>query len=66
MRDSDNRVHIIKRNQGFGAGFEATEYELTTRTYLALMLDSISLEDILNQIEDGVALEILAAISGLT
>jgi hypothetical protein len=48
------------------AGFEATEYELTTRTYLALMLDSISLEDILNQIEDGVALEILAAIAGLT
>jgi hypothetical protein len=48
------------------AGFEATEYELTTRTYLALMLDSINLEDLLNRIDEDVASEILAAIATLT
>ena len=66
MRDSDNRVHIIKRNQGFGAGFEATEYELTTRTYLALMLDSIDLEDLLKRMDEDIASEVLAAIATLT
>ena len=47
------------------AGFEATEYELTIRTYLALMLDSINLEDLLNRMEEDVAAEILAAIAVL-
>jgi len=47
------------------AGFEATEYELTTRTYLALMLDSINLEDLLNRMDEDIALEILAAMSTL-
>ena len=45
------------------AGFEATEYELTARAYLALMLDSIKLEDLLNRIDEDVALEILAAMT---
>jgi hypothetical protein len=48
------------------AGFEATEYELTTRVYLALMLDSISLEYLLNRMDEDVASEILAAIATLT
>jgi len=48
------------------AGFEATEYELTTRTYLALMLDSINFEDILNRMDEDLASEILAAIATLT
>ena len=48
------------------AGFEATEYELTTRTYLALMLDSINLENLLNRMDEDVASEILAAIATLT
>jgi Trm5-related predicted tRNA methylase len=47
------------------AGFEATEYELTTRTYLALMLDSTNLEDLLNRMDEDIALEILAAMSTL-
>ena len=47
------------------AGFEATEYELTTRTYLALMLDSSNLEDLLNRMDEDIALEILAAMSTL-
>jgi hypothetical protein len=29
------------------AGFEATEYELAAKTYLALMLDSINMEDLI-------------------
>jgi len=48
------------------AGFEATEYELTTRTHLALMLDSINLENLLNRMDEDVASEILAAIATLT
>jgi len=48
------------------AGFEATEYELTTRSYLAIMLDSIDLEDLLNRMEEDVASEILALIATLT
>ena len=45
------------------AGFEATEYELTARAYLALMLDSIKLEDLLDRIDEDVALEILAVMT---
>jgi len=48
------------------AGFEATEYELTTRAYLALMLDSTNLEDLLSRMDEDVAAEILAAITALT
>jgi len=47
------------------AGFEATEYELATRTYLALFLDSISIEDLLNRMDEDVTSEILAAIASL-
>jgi hypothetical protein len=48
------------------AGFEATEYELTARAYLALMLDSIKLEDLLNRIDEDAAIEILAAMTTLS
>ena len=48
------------------AGFEAASYELTTKAYLALMLDSTSLENLLSQIDEDSATEILAAIAGLT
>lgn len=47
------------------AGFEAIEYELTARTYLALILDSINLNDLLNRIDEDVALEILATMTTL-
>jgi Trm5-related predicted tRNA methylase len=53
----------VKRTR---AGFESTEYELTTRTYLALLLDSINLEDLLNRMDEDVALEILAAMTTLS
>jgi peptidoglycan hydrolase CwlO-like protein len=52
--------------RGTRAGFEATEYELTTRGYLALMLDSVNLEDLLSRMDDDVASEILAAVATLT
>jgi len=48
------------------AGFEATEYELTARAYLALMLASIKPEDLLNRIDEDAALEILAAMTMLS
>jgi hypothetical protein len=48
------------------AGFEAVEYELTTRTYLALLLDSVSIEDLLSRMDEDVASEVLAAIATLT
>ena len=48
------------------AGFEATVYELTAKAYLALMLDSISLENLLNRVDEDSATEILGAIAGLT
>jgi hypothetical protein len=48
------------------AGFEANEYELATRAYLALLLDSIQLEDVLNRMDEDLASEILAAIATLT
>jgi hypothetical protein len=48
------------------AGFEATEYELTTRTYLALLLDSVNIDDLLNRMNEDAASEILAAIATLT
>ena len=52
--------------QNTKAGFEATVYELTAKAYLGLMLDSISLENLLNRIDEDSATEILAAIAGLT
>lgn len=52
----------IANVKGTKAGFETTEYELTARAYLALMLDSFKLEELLNRMNDDVALEILAAI----
>ena len=47
------------------AGFEATVYELTARAYLGIMLDSISLENLLNRMDEDSAMEILTAILGL-
>jgi hypothetical protein len=52
--------------QSTKAGFEATVYELSAKAYLALMLASISLENLLNRIDEDSATEILAAIAGLT
>ena len=48
------------------AGFETSVYELTARTYLALMLCSTSLENLLNQIDDDSATTILAVIARAT
>jgi hypothetical protein len=48
------------------AGFEANEYEVTTRAYLALLLDSINLEEVLNRTDEDVASNILVAIAAAT
>jgi len=44
------------------AGFEATEYELTAKAYLALALDSISLDELLGRMDEDVALGFLAVL----
>jgi len=48
------------------AGFEATVYELTSNAYLAIILDSSSMDNLLERMGEDVASEILIAISGLT
>ena len=48
---------------GTKAGFKAAIYELTTRAYLALMLNSINIDALLNQMDEAIASEILAALS---
>ena len=67
VRDLQNTGYVKEaRVKGTKAGFEATEYELTARAYLALMLDSIKLEDLLSRMDEDVALEILAAMTTLS
>jgi len=44
------------------AGFEASTYELTAKTYLAILLDSINLEDILKLVNEATAQAILSDI----
>ena len=61
-----NRLFETSKIQNTKAGFEATVYELIARAYLGLMLDSISLENLLNRIDKDSATEILAATAGLT
>ena len=51
---------------GTKAGFQAAVYELTARAYLALMLNSINIDALLNQMNEAIALEILVALSELT
>jgi hypothetical protein len=67
VRDLQNLGYVKEaRVKSTKAGFEATEYELTARAYLALMLHSIRLEDLLNRVDEDVALEILTAMLMLT
>jgi Fe2+ or Zn2+ uptake regulation protein len=44
------------------AGFEASIYELTARSYLAILLNLINLDDLLMKVDEATASEILAAI----
>ena len=48
------------------AGFEASIYELTARAYLAILLDSINLEDLLMRVDEATASAIMAAITYTT
>jgi len=42
------------------AGFKATIYKLSARAYLAMLLDSINLEDLLERADDATASTILS------
>jgi len=44
------------------AGFQASIYELTTKAYLAMLIDSINLDELLMLVNDTMAQTILAAI----
>jgi hypothetical protein len=42
------------------AGFQATVYELGVKAYLAILFNSISLDEMLKRVDNKVALTILA------
>jgi len=44
------------------AGFEARVYELTSKAYLALMLDFVSLDSVLSEADESIAATILGAL----
>lgn len=44
------------------AGFEASIYELSTKAYLAILLDSVNLEDLFKRTDEATASVILAVI----
>ena len=48
------------------AGFEAYIYELTARAYLAILLDSINLENLLMRVDETTASAIMAIITHVT
>jgi len=48
------------------AGFDASTYSLTTKAYLALLLNSVDLEELLKRVDDATASAILAAITYIT
>jgi hypothetical protein len=56
----------IVRVQHTKAGFDALVYELTTKAYLVHLLNSISIEELVNQIDENSATEVLAAIVEIT
>jgi DNA-binding MarR family transcriptional regulator len=45
------------------AGFQASIYELTTKAYLAILFNSINLEDLLIQVNEATASAILGAMT---
>ena len=53
----------VKRTK---AGFEATIYELTIKAYLALLLNSVDLEELLMRLDEATASAILATITHAT
>lgn len=44
------------------AGFKATIYDLTAKAYLATLLNSINLNELINQIDETTAIQILTNI----
>jgi predicted transcriptional regulator len=53
-----NKIGVKKTK----AGFQASVYELTARSYLAMLLDSIDLDILLMRVDEATASEILVAI----
>jgi len=63
VRDLEESGYIqrigSKRNK---AGFQSSIYDLTSKTYLALVLGSVNLDDLLMRVDNAKALEIMATI----
>jgi DNA-binding PadR family transcriptional regulator len=53
----------VKRTK---AGFEASIYKLTIQAYLAILLESVNLEDLLKRVDEATASAILATITCAT
>ena len=53
-----NKIGIKKTK----AGFQASVYELTARSYLAILLNLINLDDLLMKVDEATASAVLAAI----
>jgi hypothetical protein len=47
------------------AGFKASVYEMKAKAYLALVLDKVNLEELLDQTDEEVATVIVAIVAGL-
>jgi DNA-binding PadR family transcriptional regulator len=63
VRDLQSKGYVKEaRAKSTKAGFEAIEYELTSKAYLALVFDSLKPEDLLDLASEEVASEILAII----
>jgi len=45
------------------AGFQASTYDLTTKAYLAILLNSINLDKLVTQVDEATASTILAAVT---
>lgn len=61
IRDLEVRGYVIEA--GFKktkAGFEAIEYELSAKAYLVLLLDSVTLENLVTNVSEELAIELLA------
>jgi len=54
-----NKIGVKKTK----AGFEASIYELTARSYLAILLNSINLDKLVKRVDEATASMILAAIT---
>jgi hypothetical protein len=64
LEESDyiNKIGVKKTK----AGFQTSIYELTVKAYLAILLNSINLEELVQRVDESAALAILATVVSIT